>query len=180
VACAPKRRGRPPAAGSVRALVVCLARENGSRGCRRIHGELTAPGIKVAACTVWEVLREHGIPPAPQRAGTPWAGFGRGQAGALLARGFFQTRALAGARLYVLAVIGHATGRIPIPGATAHPAAQQVVQPGRNLAMDLQDAGSKARFPDTGPGLRSSRQPPAPCWPAPAWRSFPAAPRCRR
>jgi hypothetical protein len=29
---------------------------------------------------------------------------------------------------------------------TAHPTAQWVVQPGRNLVMDLQDAGNKARF----------------------------------
>ncbi|MFE7331264.1 hypothetical protein ACFU8W_41390 [Streptomyces sp. NPDC057565] len=34
-------------------------------GYRRIHGELAAPGIEVAASTVWEILKEHGIPPAP-------------------------------------------------------------------------------------------------------------------
>jgi hypothetical protein len=151
-ACAPKRRGRPPTIRSVRALVLRLARENGSRGYSRIHGEFTAPGM-VAASTVWEILREHGIAPAPERAGTTRAGFGRGQAGALLACDLFETRTLTGARLYVFAVIEHAAGRIRILGATAHPTAQWVARPGRNLAMDLQDAGSKARFLDTGPGL---------------------------
>jgi putative transposase len=144
--CAPKRRGRPPTVRSIRALVLRLARENGSWGYRRIHGELAALGIKAAASTVWEILREHGIPPAPERAGTTWAGFLRGQADALLACDLFETRTLTGARLYVFAVIEHATRRIRILGATAHPTAQWVVQLGRNLAMDLEDAGSKARF----------------------------------
>lgn len=63
--CAPKRRGRPPTVRSIRALVLRLARENSSWGHRRIHGELAALGIKIAASTVWEILKEHGIPPAP-------------------------------------------------------------------------------------------------------------------
>jgi putative transposase len=42
---------------SIRALVLRLAHENSSWGYRRIHGELAALGIKVAASTVWEILR---------------------------------------------------------------------------------------------------------------------------
>ncbi|WP_323178691.1 IS481 family transposase [Streptomyces sp. NBC_01381] len=115
-------------------------------GDRRIHGELAALGIKVAASTVWEILREHGIPPAPQRASTTWADFLRSQADALLSCDFFETRTLTGARLYVFAVIEHATRRIRILGATAHPTADWAVQLARNLTMDLEDVGSKARF----------------------------------
>jgi putative transposase len=68
--CVPKRRGRPPTIRSIRALVLRLAHENASWGYRRIHGELAALGIKIAASTVWEILREHGIPPAPERQST--------------------------------------------------------------------------------------------------------------
>jgi transposase InsO family protein len=53
---------------------------------------------------------------------------------------------LTGARLYVLAVIEHASRRIRILGATPHPVASWVVQAARNLVMDLQDAGSRAQF----------------------------------
>ena len=144
--CVPKRRGRPPTIRSVRALVLRLARENASWGYRRIHGELAALGIKVAASTVWEILKEHGIPPAPDRQNTTWADFLHSQAKALLACDFFETRTLTGARLYVFAVIEHATRRIRILGATAHPTGDWAVQLGRNLVMDLEDAGSRARF----------------------------------
>ena len=145
-ASAPRRRGRPRTVRSIRALVLRLARENTSWGYRRIHGELAAIGIKVAASTVWEILKEHGIDPAPRREHTTWAGFLRCQSEALLACDFFETRTLVGARLYVFAVIEHATRRIRILGATAHPTADWVVQLGRNLVMELEDAGAKAKF----------------------------------
>jgi transposase InsO family protein len=63
-----------------------------------------------------------------------------------LACDFFEARTLAGARLYVFAVIEHSTRRIRVLGATAQPTAQWVVQLGRNLVMDLEDAGSRATF----------------------------------
>ncbi|MEU1628491.1 integrase [Streptomyces sp. NPDC020096] len=144
--CVPKRRGRPPTVRSIRALVLRLASENASWGYRRIHGELAALGIKVAASTVWEILKEHGIPPAPDRHSTTWADFLRSQAEALLACDLFETRTLTGARLYVFAVIEHSTRRIQILGATAHPTSEWIVQLGRNLLVGLEDAGNKARF----------------------------------
>ena len=35
----------------------------------RQHGELAMLGIKVAASTVWEILKGDGIDPAPERTG---------------------------------------------------------------------------------------------------------------
>jgi putative transposase len=72
--------------------------------------------------------------------------FLRSQAEALLAVDFLETVTLTDARMYVLAVIEHATRRVRILGATAHPTAAWVAQAVRNLAMDLQDTGCRARF----------------------------------
>jgi putative transposase len=102
---------------AIRALVLRLARENGSWGYRRVHGELFVLGVKVAASTVWEILREAGIDPAPDRSATAWAEFLRSQADALLAADFIETVTLTGVRMYILAVIEHASRRIRILGA---------------------------------------------------------------
>jgi transposase InsO family protein len=142
----PRRRGRPRTLRSIRTLVLRLARENSSWGYRRVHGELLTLGITVAPSTVWEILREAGIDPAPERAATTWADFPRCQAEALLAADFIETVTLTGTRLYILAVIEHATRRIRILGATTHPTAAWVTQAARNLVMDLHDTGSNARY----------------------------------
>jgi transposase len=63
------RRGRPPTHRKVRSAVLRLARENESWGYRRIHGELAGLGITVAASTVWQILKDAGISPAPRRYG---------------------------------------------------------------------------------------------------------------
>jgi hypothetical protein len=127
-------------------LVLRLARENGNWGYRRVHGELLTLGITVAPSTVWAILREAGIDPAPDRAGTTWADFLRSQAHALLAADFIETVTLTGARLYILTVIEHASRRIRVLGVTAHPTAAWVGQAARNLVMDLEDAGCQVKF----------------------------------
>jgi len=136
----PKRVGRPPTVRSIRVLVLRLARENSSWGYRRIHGELLVLGIKVAASTVWEILKDAGIDPAPERTSTSWAGFLRSQAEAVLAADFFETTTLTGTRMYVLAVIEHATCRVRILEATAHPTAAWVTQEGVNAVVVDRDA----------------------------------------
>ncbi|MEU5867114.1 integrase core domain-containing protein [Nonomuraea sp. NPDC047529] len=145
-ACRPKRPGRPPTVQSIRALVLRLVRENPGWGYRRVHGELTTLGIKVAPSTVWEILKQAGLDPAPERASTTWAGFLRSQADALLAADFIETITLNGQRQYILVVIEHATRRVRVLGTTAHPSASWVTQAIKNLVMDLDDAGRRARF----------------------------------
>ena len=142
----PKRPGRPRTIRSIRLLVLRLARGNPAWRYRRIHGELLVLGITIAASTVWQILKDAGVDPAPERTSTTWSAFLRSQAEVLLACDFFETRTLNGTRLHVLAAIEHASRRIHVLGATAHPTASWVTQAARNLAMDLEDAGSPARF----------------------------------
>ena len=52
-----RKPGRPPAVPGIARHVVRLAKENPLQGHRRIHGELTEPGIAVAPSTVREILR---------------------------------------------------------------------------------------------------------------------------
>ncbi len=77
-----KRRkpGRPPAVHSIARLAVRLAKENPLWGYRRIHGELTKLGVRIAPSTVYEILRVAGIGPAPRRTGPTWRQFLHAQA----------------------------------------------------------------------------------------------------
>ncbi|MEY9893543.1 transposase InsO family protein [Catenulispora sp. MAP12-49] len=123
-----------------------LVRENPNWGYRRVHGELATLGIKVAASTVWEILKDEGINPAPERTATTWAAFLRSHADALLACDFIETITRTGQRQYILAVIEHATRRVRVLGTTAHPTAAWVAQAARNLGMDLEEAGATVKY----------------------------------
>ena len=90
------KTGRPATRRNITGLVLRLARENPEWGYRRIHGELTGLGVKVAASTVWEILKKAGIDPAPRRSGLAWSQFLRSQAEAILACDFFTADLLDG------------------------------------------------------------------------------------
>jgi hypothetical protein len=115
-------------------------------GYRRIHGELAGLGIAVAPSTVWQILKDAGISPAPRRDGLGRAEFLRSQARAMLALDFFTAGLLNGTKGCVLAVIEHDTRRIRVLGATQNPVWSWVVQQARNLLMDLEDAGMSVKF----------------------------------
>ena len=140
------RTGRPATRRNIKALVLRLARENPEWGYRRIHGELVGLGVKVAASTVWEILKTSGIDPAPRRAGPTWSQFLRSQADAILACDFFTADLLDGTQAYVLAVIEHATRRIRILGVTLHPTGEWTAQQARNLLMDIGEQAHRVKF----------------------------------
>jgi len=138
--------GRPVTRRNIQALVLRLARENPEWGDRRIHGELAGLGVKIAASTIWEILRTNGIDPAPRRTNPTWSQFLRSQAETILACDFFIVDLLDGTQADVLTVIEHATRRIRILGLTPHPTGEWTAQQARNLIMDLGDQSHRAKF----------------------------------
>src|SRR5947207_4523669 len=141
-----RRPGRPATSEDVRQLVVRLARENPGWGYRRIQGELVGLKIKLAASTVWAILKEAGIEPAPRRLETTWAEFLRQQAASILECDFLTVDTLFLKRFYVLCFIELATRRVHLAGITSNPDGPWVTQQARNLLMHLDDVGVEARF----------------------------------
>ena len=113
-----KRRkpGRPPAVPGIARLVVRLAKENPLWGHRRIHGELTRPGVTVAPSTVREILRAAGTNTAPRRSGPSWRQFLNAQAAGIVAAGFVHVDTVLLRRLHVLVLTGHRTRRMHLGG----------------------------------------------------------------
>jgi transposase len=152
------RTGRPATRRNIRTLVLRLARENPGWGYRRIHGELAGLGVKVAASTVWEILKANGLNPARRRTWPTWSQFLRSQADAILASDFFTAGLPGGTQAYVLAVIEHATRRIRVLGVTPHPTGEQTTQQARNLIMELGDQADRVKFMirDRGPDFTTA------------------------
>jgi transposase len=87
---APRSVGRPRIDKEVEELVVRMARENRSWGYDRIVGALANLGYALSDQTVGNILKRHGIPPAPQRQTTiPWREFIRIHIDLLLTTDFF-------------------------------------------------------------------------------------------
>lgn len=141
-----RRPGRPPTRPTIRALVLQMARENPRWGYRRIQGEMVGLGHLVAASTVWKILKNAGLDPAPRRSGPTWRQFLSTQAEAILAIDFAHVDTVLLRRLYVLVAIEHGRRRVHIAGITAHPTGDWATQQARNLLMHLGDRADQLRF----------------------------------
>jgi len=68
--------GRPRTAWEIEALVVRMAQENRDWGCRRMQGAMSNLGHELARSTIADILKRHGIEPAPERSRkTTWKEF---------------------------------------------------------------------------------------------------------
>ena len=76
----PCRRGRPSTAKVIRNLIIEMATDKPTWGYRRITAELNRLGHLVGASTVWRILKQHDIEPAPNRSEVTWTQFLRSQA----------------------------------------------------------------------------------------------------
>ena len=141
-----RRTGRPPTAPPIRDLVLRMTHENPRWGYRRIQGELVGLGHAVAASTVWKIMKDAGLDPAPRRSGPTWRQFLSAQAHGILAVDFAHVDTVFLRRLYILLVIEHDRRRVHLAGITAHPTGDWVTQQARNLLMDLGDRADQLRF----------------------------------
>jgi putative transposase len=138
--------GRPATAAGVRALIVRLARENPDWGYRRIQGELTGLDVRIAASTVWSILQQAGIDPAPRRSSETWRAFLRAQASGIVACDFFTVDTVLFRRLYVLVFIELATRQVYLAGITANPTGEWATQQARNIVETFVERTEPIRF----------------------------------
>ena len=143
------KAGRPRKSKDTETLIVLLAEENGSWGYKRIAGELRKFGRKACPSYVRDVLRRHGLPPAPNRKGLAWRQFLDSHLEATWATDFFteEVRTLGGlVTVYVLFFIHLGSRRVWLAGCTPQPHAAWVAQQARNFSMVVEDWKPRCRF----------------------------------
>jgi putative transposase len=123
-----RRCGRPALVAETVELICRLARENPRWGYLRIVGELRKLGVQVSKGSVANVLRRHGLPPAPRSEGPTWTEFLRSQAKGIIATDFFTVDTVLLRRYYVLFAIEVQTRVVHVLGVTANPNGPWVTQ----------------------------------------------------
>jgi transposase InsO family protein len=135
-----KTPGRPRIDEELEALVIRMAQENRSWGYDRIVGALANLGYTISAQTVGNILKRHGIPPAPERkTTTTWKEFIRTHMDVLVATDFFTTEVwtLGGLMTYYILFFIHLASRqVHVAGITPHPNETWMVQVARNVTME--------------------------------------------
>jgi putative transposase len=120
-----KSPGRPKTAKEVEELVLRMAKQNPTWGYDRIQGALANLGHEISDTTVGNILKAHGIEPAPERKKkTTWATFIKSHWDVLAAVDFttievWTTRGLV--TFYLLFVMELATRRVQFAGCTCNP-----------------------------------------------------------
>jgi transposase InsO family protein len=134
-----KALGRPKVDKALEDLVVRMAQENRSWGYDRIAGALAPLGYSISAQTIGNILKHHGIPPAPERKKTTtWKEFIRTHMAVLVATDFFTAEVWTWSGLvtyYVLFLIRLGTREVHIAEFTPHPDHRWMAQVARNVTM---------------------------------------------
>jgi hypothetical protein len=134
-----KAAGRPLRDPEVEALSIRMAQENRSWGYDRIVGALANLGLTASDQTVGNVLKRHGIAPAPERKPTTWKEFIRTHMKVLVATDFATAEVwtLGGlVTCYVLFFIHLGNRKVHVAGVTPHPHAAWMVQVAQNVTME--------------------------------------------
>jgi hypothetical protein len=132
--------GRPPVSAEVTAVVVRMAKENSGWGYDRIVGALANMGHRVSDQTVGNILRRHGIAPAPKRSQiTTWKDFLAAHMNVLASCDFFTVEVLTWRGLvtyYVLFFLHLESRRVSVAGITRHPDQEWMEQIARSATQD--------------------------------------------
>ena len=94
--------GRPKIDPNLEVLIVTLAKENPRFGLGKVQGELKKLGFTVSRGTVRNVLKRHGLPPAPSKRGPSWQTFLSHYQHQILACDFFTIETIWLKTIYVL------------------------------------------------------------------------------
>jgi len=137
-----KSAGRPPVAQEIVELVLRMAKENPTWGYDRIQGALTNLGHPVSDRTVGNILKAHGIEPAPDRKRhSTWKTFLEAHWDVLASVDFTTIEVWTKSGLvtcYLLFVMELATRRVLFAGCTPNPDESWMYQAARNLS-DAED-----------------------------------------
>src|SRR5215216_5952631 len=133
------RPGRPPVSDACVELILRLARENPRWGYGKIQGELGKLGHRISRSAIKRILRQHGLPPAPERGASTWRAFLGQYREYMVACDFFTVDTLLLQRLHVLFFIELGSRRVHLAGCTASPDAAWVTQQARQFSWLLQD-----------------------------------------
>ena len=132
--------GRPAVQPEVEALVVRMARENSGWGYDRMVGALANLGHRLSDQTVGNILRRHGIAPAPKRGQTTsWKDFIAAHLDVLAGADFFTVEVLTWRGLvtyYVLFFIFLESRRVTVAGITRHPNQEWMEQIARSATQE--------------------------------------------
>jgi putative transposase len=132
-----QRVGRPPLSKEVIELVLRIARESATWGYDRIQGELANLGHSISDTTVTNILRAHGIEPAPdRRRQLTWKTFFQAHWDALASVDFTTIEVWTKSGLvtrYLLVVMELATRRVHFAGSTTNPDESWLLQVARNI-----------------------------------------------
>ena len=140
--------GRPRISREITDLIV--AKENSGWGYDRIVGAMANLGHVVSDQTVGNILRRHGVAPAPKRSQTTtWKDFIRSHMDVLAGVDFFTVEVLTWKGLvtyYVLFFILLETRRVSIAGVTRHPTQAWMEQMARNATDETSGCLRQQRY----------------------------------
>jgi homeodomain-containing protein len=142
--------GRPRVGPEVEALILRMAQENKGWGYDRIAGALANLGHQLSDQTIGNILKRHGIAPAPKRSqSTSWKDFIAAHMAILAGTDFFTVEVLTWRGLvtyYVLFFLHLETRRVTFAGITRHPTETWMTQMARNAVDEPAGAVRRCRY----------------------------------